>query len=68
MSRVAKVVKIVANSPNGVEAAIHEGLSKASKTVRGIHGLKVTDWTIGVEDNKIASHKVTLEVAFGLDE
>jgi flavin-binding protein dodecin len=41
MSSVAKVIKIVASSPNGVEAAIQEGLDKASKTVRGIHGLNI---------------------------
>jgi flavin-binding protein dodecin len=68
MTSVAKVIKIVASSPNGVEDAIQKGLAKASHTLHGIHGLKVTDWTVNVEHDKIASHKVTLEVAFGLDE
>lgn len=65
---IAKIIKVIGRSPNGVDDAIQQALARVSKTVHGIHGLKVVDWTIDVEDNKVAAHKVTLEVAFGVDE
>ena len=65
---IAKVIKVIGRSPKGMNDAIEEALARVSKTVHGIHGLKVVEWTIDVEDNKIVAHKVTLEVAFGVDE
>lgn len=65
---VGKVIKVIGRSPKGIDNAIEETLARVSKTVHGIHGLKVVDWTIDVEDNKIVGHKVTMEVAFGVDE
>ena len=65
---IAKVIKVIGSSAKSQEDAIQQGLAKVSKTVHGISGLKVVDWTIDVEDNKIAAHKVTLEVAFRIDD
>ncbi len=65
---IAKIIKVIGRSPNGVDDAIQQALARVSKTVHDIHGLKVVDWTIDVEDNKVTAHKVTLEVAFGVDE
>ena len=38
---VARLTKITASAPTSFEDAINEGLSRASKTVRGITGLEV---------------------------
>lgn len=65
---IAKVIKVIGRSPKGLDDAIETALARVSKTVHGIHGLKVVEWTIDVDENKIAGHKVTLEVAFGVDE
>lgn len=65
---IAKVIKVIGSSPNSAEDAIHQGLTKVSKSVHNINGLKVVDWTLDVADNKVTAHKVTLEVAFGVDE
>ncbi len=65
---IAKVIKVIGRSPKGVDEAVEEALARVSKTVHGIHGLKVVDWTLDVENNKITAHKVTLEVAFGVDD
>jgi hypothetical protein len=65
---VAKVVHIVCSSEKSFDDAVQCGLTDASKTLRGISGLKVTDWTAKVENNKITSYKVTMDVAFRVED
>ncbi len=65
--RVARVTEIVAGSPKSFEDAIMVGFKRASKTLRGITGLRVTEQRARVEDGKIAEFRVTLEVIFVLE-
>ena len=65
---IAKVIKVIGTSPTSAEDAIQQGLAKVSKSVHNISGLKVVEWTLDVADNKVTAHKVTLEVAFGVDD
>ena len=64
---VASVTKITAASPTSFEAAVQEGLMRASKTVRGITGLHVLDEKASVVDGRIAEYRVTMEVTFILE-
>jgi hypothetical protein len=64
---VASVSKITAASPTSFDAAINEGLLRASKTLRGITGLYVIDQKASVVDGKISEYRVTLEVTFILE-
>lgn len=65
---IAKVVHIVSSSNKGFDDAIQQGVAKASQTLRGISGIKVTDWTAKVENNKLTSYKVTMDIAFAVEE
>lgn len=65
---IAKVVHIVASSDKGFEDAIQQGVTSAGKTVRGIRGVKVTDWTANVENDKVTNYKVTMDVAFHVED
>ena len=65
---IAKVVHIVSSSEESFDDAIVQGVAKASRTLRGITGVKVTDWTAKVENNKLTSFKVTMDIAFGVEE
>ena len=65
---VARVTKITASSPNGFEDAVNEGLSRASKTVRGITGLEVVSHKAKVENGKVAEFRVTMEMTFVLED
>ncbi len=65
--RVARVTEIVAGSPKSFEDAILVGFKRASKTLRGITGLRVREQRARVEDGKIAEYRVTLEVIFILE-
>lgn len=64
---VASVSRITAASPESFEAAVREGLTRASKTLRGITGLHVIDQKASVSNGKIAEYRVTMEVTFILE-
>ena len=65
--RVARITEVVAGSPVSFDDAITAGFKRASKTLRGISGLKVKDSRCKVEDGKIVEYRVTLEVIFVLE-
>ncbi len=65
--RVARITEVVAGSPKSFEDAITIGFKRATKTLRGITGLKVKDFRAKVEDGKITEYRVTLEVLFILE-
>ncbi len=65
--RVARSTIIVAGSPKGFDDAVQVGFRRASRTLRGITGVKVGDFRCKVEDGKIAEYRVTLEVLFILE-
>ncbi|MGD0105963.1 MAG: dodecin family protein [Rhodopila sp.] len=64
---VARVSKITAASPTSFEAAVEEGLLRASRTLRGITGLNVLEQKASVKDGKIAEYRVTMDVTFILE-
>jgi flavin-binding protein dodecin len=65
--RVARVTEVISASPKSFEDAVLVGFKRASKTLRGITGMKVKDYRCKVEDGKIVEFRVTLEVLFILE-
>ena len=65
--RVARVTDIIAASPDSFEDAIKVGFDRATRTLRGVTGLKVVEQRVSVEDNKILEYRVRLEVIFVLE-
>jgi hypothetical protein len=65
---VAKIIELVATSEKGWEDAVRRGVEEASKTVRGIRGVDVQDWTARVQDNRIVEYKANLKIAFSVEE
>ena len=59
-----KIIEIIGISSKSFDDAIAQALSKASKTVKGITGLEVTNHMASVEDGKIKQYKVNLKLAF----
>lgn len=64
---VATVTKVTASSTSSFQDAVQEGLSRASKTLRGITGLHVIDQKASVADGKIVEYRVTMEITFVLE-
>ncbi len=67
-NRVARVTEIIAASPKGFDDAIRAGFKRASKTLRGITGLRVIEQRVAVEDDQIREYRVRMEVIFVLEE
>jgi len=65
--RVARVTEVIAGSPKSFDDAVMVGFRRASKTLRGITGLRVKEQRCRVEDGKIVEYRVTLEVIFILE-
>jgi len=65
--RVARVTDIIAASPIGFDDAIKVGFERATRTLRGITGMKVLEQRIAVDDTSIAEYRVRLEVIFVLE-
>jgi flavin-binding protein dodecin len=65
---VAKIIELVVSSKNGWEDAVRSGVEEAARTVRGIRGVDVQDWTARVENNRIVEYKANLKIAFSVEE
>jgi flavin-binding protein dodecin len=65
--RVARVTAIIAGSPKGFEEAVKLGFSRASKTLRGITGMRIMEFRVHVENSKIIEYRVRMEVIFVLE-
>jgi flavin-binding protein dodecin len=65
--RVARVTEIIAASPTSFDDAIQVGFSRATKTLRGITGLRVVEQRVAVEDSRIVEYRVRMEVIFVLE-
>lgn len=61
---VAKTIEIIASSSQSIEAAIRDGIAKASETVSGIEGAWVKDTKVVVNDGAVTEWRVTLAVTF----
>ena len=65
---IASVSTITSASPDGWQHAAELGLERASRTLRGITGIKVIDEKAKVEEGRITEFLVTLQVIFLLEE
>jgi dodecin len=62
-----KIAEIVGTSPNGVDEAIRNGLSRASQTLHGLDWFEVTEVRGHLEEGKVAHYQVGMKVGFKLD-
>jgi dodecin len=67
MERVARISEIIAASPVSFDDAIKVGFERASRTLRGITGLRVLEQRVSVEDGVIKEYRIRCEVIFVLE-
>ena len=65
---VARVTTIVASSNKSWQDAAEKGFKRASKTLRGITGLRIEEQTANVEKGKITEYRVRMHVTFVLED
>jgi flavin-binding protein dodecin len=66
--RVARVTEIIAGSPKGFDDAVKVGFGRASKTLRGITGMRIVEMRVSVENSRIKEYRVRMEVIFLLEK
>ena len=65
---VARVTEISATNSESFEAAIREGVERATSTLRNVEGAWVKDMNVLISDNNIVGYKVNLAITFVLEE
>ncbi|OBJ74060.1 dodecin [Mycobacterium sp. 1274756.6] len=62
-----RVIEIVGSSPDGVDAAIRNGLARASETMRGLNWFEVESIRGHLSDGQVGHFQVTMKVGFRLE-
>ena len=65
---VYKHIELTGSSKASMEDAITNAITKASKSLRGMHWFEVIDTRGFLEDGKIAYWQVTVKVGFTLED
>jgi flavin-binding protein dodecin len=65
---VYKHVELTGSSTKSLEDAIQTAISRAAKTLRGMHWFHLIDTRGHIENGKVAHWQVTIKVGFTLDE
>ncbi|AXI90060.1 dodecin domain-containing protein [Actinospica acidiphila] len=63
-----RVTEIVGTSPDGVDAAVRNGIERASQTLRHLDWFEVTQVRGQIEEGRVAHYQVGLKVGFRLEE
>ncbi|NEA28958.1 dodecin [Actinomadura bangladeshensis] len=66
--RTYRVTEIVGTSPESVEAAIRNGVRRASETLRHLDWFEVKEVRGQIEDGEVAHFQVTMKVGFRLED
>ena len=61
---VAKTLEIISSSTESIEAAVRDGIAKASETVNGIQEAWAQGTKAVVSEGKVAEWRVTLRITF----
>jgi len=67
-SRTYRVSEIVGTSPDGVDTAIRNGISRAAQTLRHLDWFEVTEIRGHVVDGRIDHFQVGMKVGFRLED
>ncbi len=63
-----RVTEIVGTSPEGIDAAIRNGINRANQTLRGLDWFEVTQVRGHIVDGQIEHYQVGLKVGFRLED
>ena len=67
-NHVYKVIELAGSSPDSVEDAVRNAVTRASKTVRNMRWFEVTETRGHIEKDRIAHWQVTVKIGFTLDD
>lgn len=64
---VLKMIEVVGTSEKGLDDAIREAVSRASKTVRNMQWFEVTEIRGSIDDKAVAQFQVMVKIGFAID-
>lgn len=64
---VYKVIEVVGSSPEGLEAAINNGIHEAAQSLRQMRWFEVAETRGHIEDGVVAHWQVTLKIGFTME-
>ena len=64
---IYKKIELVGSSPDSIEDAVQNAISKASKSLRNLRWFEVLETRGEIEEGKIGHWQVTIKVGFTLD-
>ena len=65
---IYRIAEIVGTSPNGVDDAIRNAVSRANQTLRNIDWFEMTEVRGHLTDGHVADWQVTVKIGFRLDD
>lgn len=65
---VYKTIELVGSSPNGIDDAVRNAVSRAAATMRNLRWFQIVETRGHLEDGQIGHWQVTIKVGFTLDE
>ena len=65
---VYRVTEIVGSSPDSLDGAIHNAVTRAAKTLHGLDWFEVTNIRGHFDNESIGHFQVTMKVGFRLDD
>lgn len=63
-----KVIEVLAESPDGFDAAASVAVTKAAETVRNVKSIYIKDMNAEVVDGKITNYRVNAKISFLLED
>jgi flavin-binding protein dodecin len=67
MSKVMKVIEVLAESPNSWEDAVTAAVAKASESVHGIRSVYVKNFEAQIDNDKVVNYRINAMVTFAVD-
>jgi flavin-binding protein dodecin len=64
---VYRLVEIVGTSPDGVDAAVRNGVKRAGRTLRNVDWFEVTEIRGHLQEGEIADWQVGIKVGFRIE-
>lgn len=64
---IVKIIEVLASSSKGIDDAIQQAVTEASKSVRNIDSVYVKDIKAHVKDGKITTYGCVCKISFRVD-
>ena len=67
-NRTYRVTEIVGTSPDGIDQALRNGISRAAQTLRHLDWFEVTQIRGQIDDDSVSHVQITMKLGFRLED